>query len=109
MKRTALKRKTPMRRGGKLKQRSSKMNVKMAGLRQEYEKMFSRSPLCECCRVLVELGLQSGMRLATEPHHPQGRIGKNIHKFIPVCSDCHRRIHDNPKWAEENGLLIKNR
>ncbi len=45
---------------------------------------------------------------AMEVHHRDGRNGKrllNVDKFVAVCRRCHRKIHDNPKWAKEQGLL----
>jgi hypothetical protein len=43
-------------------------------------------------------------------HHKEGR-GKKlcaVNTFLAVCAGCHRRIHDNPAWARENGYLIYN-
>jgi hypothetical protein len=25
---------------------------------------------------------------------------------MALCRACHRRCHDNPKWARENGYLV---
>lgn len=46
---------------------------------------------------------------ATDVHHKAGRLGElltNTSYFLPVCRHCHRYIHDNSKWAEENGYII---
>lgn len=45
---------------------------------------------------------------ATDIHH-KARRGKNLNNtetWMPVCRLCHARLHDNPKWARENGYLI---
>jgi len=44
-----------------------------------------------------------------ERHHPAGRRKAAFCFYILLHSDCHRRVHDNPKWAEECGLLAKGR
>ena len=46
---------------------------------------------------------------ATEIHHARGRQGKrllDVEFFRELCSGCHRRVHDNPAWAKERGLLF---
>lgn len=46
--------------------------------------------------------------VATEIHHSRGRQGKRLLDttfFRQLCSECHRRVHDNPTWAKANGLL----
>jgi len=44
-----------------------------------------------------------------EKHHVAGRRKAAFCFYILLHSDCHRRIHDNPKWGEEKGLLAKGR
>ncbi|NBW08465.1 MAG: HNH endonuclease [Caulobacteraceae bacterium] len=48
---------------------------------------------------------------STDIHHklPRGRGGKlnDITIFLAVCRDCHNLIHKQPKWAEEQGYLLK--
>ena len=41
-----------------------------------------------------------------DPHHPKGRAGMRLFEFIFCCRRCHNRIHDNPSWAKEKGLLV---
>jgi hypothetical protein len=46
---------------------------------------------------------------ATEIHHACGRQGKrllDVEFFRQLCAPCHRRVHDNPAWAKERGLLV---
>ena len=40
-----------------------------------------------------------------EHHHPAGRRPSTMLFVVPVSPSGHRRIHQNPKWAEEHGLL----
>jgi hypothetical protein len=43
-----------------------------------------------------------------EIHHSNHREGVKLldrKYFVAVCRNCHRKIHDNPKWAREKGLL----
>ena len=46
---------------------------------------------------------------ATEIHHRKGR-GKyllSIATWMPLCSSCHRQIHDNPNWARKKEYLLR--
>lgn len=50
------------------------------------------------------------IRIAEHPHHwlPVGRGGTDDpSNGIPLCSECHRWIHDNPKQAHLDGWLLK--
>lgn len=42
---------------------------------------------------------------ATEVHHKRGRgiYFLDVTTFLPVSNRAHRKITDNPKWAEEKG------
>jgi hypothetical protein len=47
--------------------------------------------------------------MSTQVHHLAGRQGKRLLDFnncLAVCFDCHRQIHDHPRWAREQGYLI---
>ena len=48
---------------------------------------------------------------ATDIHHklPLGRGGKlcDTSIFMAVCRFCHSKIHNLPKWAEQQGYLTK--
>jgi len=53
---------------------------------------------CEACR----------LEPSTQVHHRKGR-GKLLSEarwFLACCSLCHRKIHDQPAWAYQNGFLI---
>ncbi len=46
---------------------------------------------------------------STEVHHMRGRIGQLLldeNYWLPVCSNCHRLIEDNPEMARERGLSM---
>lgn len=51
--------------------------------------------------------------IPTEIHHAAGRTGVNekgvprlldVENFVALCSEAHRYIEENPKWAKENGF-----
>jgi len=100
MKRTSLKRKTPLRASRGL-QRASK--VRRTQLREYSDKRlgFLRTHvLCQVCE----------RKISTECHHKRGRIGKRLLDFencLAVCFDCHKKIHERPKWARDMGYLIR--
>lgn len=76
---------------------SEKMKVKSkeySSLRLEY--LFDHID-CEICNFLS----------ATQIHHKElrGKNHNNVETFLAVCNHCHQRIHENPKWARENGYL----
>lgn len=46
---------------------------------------------------------------ATEVHHKAGRLGARLTdpgNLLSVCGPCHARIHANPAWARERGLMV---
>jgi hypothetical protein len=103
MKRTPLKRKTPMKRGGfglkrtKLKQVSKRQASRNSLYSRQRREYLDVHPKCQVC----------GERAATDIHHTAGR-GKSTNDastFLAVCRECHNRIHQHPAWARENGYL----
>lgn len=75
-----------------ISKKQSSRNNDYLKLRKQY---FNEHLICECCQV----------RPPTEIHHKRGRIGSNLFEhFLAVCSDCHRKIEENPEWAKENGF-----
>lgn len=44
-----------------------------------------------------------------DKHHPAGRRKSSYFFVFLLHPECHRRVHDNPKWAEQNGLLWQGR
>lgn len=96
MKKTALKRKTrlkPMSAKKKAMQPAYRAAVKAAKEAQiaEYGCTY-----CEKCSLSSR---------EVEPHHPQGRIGKNLLIFRLVDRSCHEQIHSHPAAARLDGWL----
>jgi 5-methylcytosine-specific restriction endonuclease McrA len=86
----------------KPRQRIKPVSAKRARENAEYTKLrrefLAANPACLVCK-----------GQATEIHHACGRQGKrllDVEFFRPLCSGCHRRVHDNPAWAKERGLLV---
>ena len=88
MKRSPLKRKTPMKRGGRLRpvsKKRAKQNKAYSEFRKDH---LSKNPFCEIC----------GER-ATQIHHKRGRFQERLNDtefFMAVCMACHNWIHRNP-------------
>lgn len=75
----------------KLKARS----IEYSRVRKEY--LFAKGYTCEVCGN------------AGDQIHHKAKRGKNlcaVETFMCVCALCHSKIHDNPKWARDNGYLI---
>jgi hypothetical protein len=99
MKRTPLKRKTPIRRiSPKLYQRL----VAYYRVRDEFiQELKEKDPHLRC---QVYPGCKG-----REVHHMKGRHGALLTDktfFLWVCRRAHNRIHGDPKWARENGYLL---
>ena len=96
--RTPLQRKTSLKRRTKLKPVSAK--------KRDWNRLYADSkadaPLeMEC----ADCGTP-WMKWRMEPHHPAGRIGANIMRFVWLCRPCHLMIHHKSKWARETGRLL---
>ena len=53
---------------------------------------------CGVCKKVAKLDI----------HHLFGRRGELLYdktRFLAVCRECHREIHNNPAWAIHNGYL----
>jgi len=100
MTRTPLRRKTPMRRGGKLAAASPKRRrdlIEYAKLRKTFLEVHTHCqfPNCE--------------KRATQVHHSKRR-GKHlldVCSFRAVCFECHRWIETHARQAEAMGLLVR--
>ena len=107
MKRTPLKRKTPLKRTGSL----SPVSKRRATINKERSKFvkeqLSQRPHCEANIPNV------CTRLATEIHEPYPRsLGGSIldvDNSVAICRMCHRWVHDNVAEAIQIGLLKKTR
>lgn len=99
MKRTALKRKTPLKRGKGLAKVGKHRKPIQAQYVKQRKAFLAMRALCECCRLFS----------CEDVHHKQGRFGKLLldeSKWMAVCRKCHDWIHDNPKEATVRGWLI---
>jgi hypothetical protein len=100
MKRTPLRRKTPLQRSG-IKRHHPHRRVRFEA-NAVYEAVTRRSRgICELCRDVP----------ATEMHHRRMRSagGLDIYdNILHLCGFCHHEaIHANPDWAYRHGLLIR--
>ena len=117
MKRTPLKRKTPLKRSSTPMKRTPLKKVSTSPhkveRRKKYEKnkktYLKKNPNCEICGCKGKLDL----------HHKAGRSGTSPNKknemeenytnmmtFMAVCRICHDFIHRNPKESREKGWLV---
>lgn len=109
MKRSQIKRKTPLKRGGKLKPVSAKRkkdSEKYAFLRQEF---LRDNPLCRATLIIWPERSVRVAPWATEIHHANGRTGKNYldtRTWVPVCREAHSWIEANRQEAERLGLTM---
>lgn len=98
MKRTPLKRKTPLKRGGRLRpvsKKRAKQNKEYFIYRNLY---LNNHPTCERC----------GSK-ASQIHHKRGRFQDRLNEmefFMSVCHSCHEWIHRNPLEAYAKGYLL---
>ena len=88
--------------GGNRRKPVRRVSVAMRKRLAEYQRVrvdYLRAHLtCEVCFAIP----------ATQVHHRKGR-GKLLSEarwFLACCSICHRKIHDRPAWAYQNGFLI---
>ena len=91
-------RQTPIRR---VSLKRAKQNREYTKLRREY---LAEQPACR-----IHMADDRGFVRATEIHHRAGRIGKLLtdrSNFMPLCSECHRWIHDHPSEARAKGYLL---
>jgi hypothetical protein len=77
---------------------SARQSKRLAEYRQAKAEYMAKHKFCGvCCS-----------QIAIDIHHLFGRGGKLLcdqTRFLAVCRSCHIKIHQNPKWAVENGYL----
>ena len=106
MKRTELRRKTPLKPGGDLKRSSIKAKPSRNQAAVEFSETVKRSVLrrsagrCEVhdCDETIDEFHHRRMRSAGGMGHLENCMG--------VCVTHHRIIHDSPKWAYDHGYLV---
>lgn len=112
MKRTPLKRRTPLKSGSGFKNNGSSLKRTrlnpISKKRREQNKDYSKvrkaymtaHPKCELCNKAN----------ASDIHHKAGRWKERLTdatNFMALCRECHEHIHKNPGWAYGNGYLLK--
>lgn len=83
-----------------LRKRSKKLAGRLAILRQDYDAVFSQSPICAWC----------GGHFGTEPHHVtvKRRQGDGLWFWLPLCKRAHDAMHNDSfvyKTAKEKGFI----
>ena len=105
MKRTPLKRKTPLKRSQKplkrspLRKVSSKQSKRLTAYSKAKQEYAKEHPICE---------VKGCASLAQDLHHKAGRGSKIADKeyFMAICRYHHSFCHANPSWARANGYLV---
>jgi hypothetical protein len=101
MKRTPLRRKTPLKakpKPGKPRPRLAQASAKQAERLARYHAMVDGWQGPKCC---AKCGHKQGL----EPHHPFGRGRDNLFKVVLLCLLCHAWVHEMPDMAYGMGWL----
>lgn len=70
--------------------------IKAYQSKKEADDMVQTCPVCN----------RRGLKTYMDRHHTQGRNSlEAILTYIYVHRECHNKIHENGKWARENGFL----
>lgn len=106
MKRTPLRRKTPLKAKpkpgpAKPRPRLAHASAKQAERLARYHAMVDAWQGPRCCAFC---GLHQNFTVL-EPHHPFGRGGNNLFKVVLLCSGHHRWVHSYPDNAFAQGWL----
>lgn len=84
-----------------LRRVSPKRARELSAYRKARAKHLEANPTCGVCQTAE----------ACDIHHklPLGRGGRlnDASIFLAVCRNCHNKIHHDPKWAEQEGHLLK--
>jgi hypothetical protein len=115
VKRTALIRRTPLKRGSKpirrtrLRARSAKRAAIAPKRAALVEQVLAERPVCEFPTILGGVAVRMCHRQSTDVHEPlsRGRGGSILDKrnTLAVCREHHDWIHDHPNKAHELGVL----
>lgn len=99
MKRTPLKRYTPLKSGGRLRNASSKRQREYKEYGKAKKAYLALHPQCERCK----------NKKSDDIHHKAGRVGQWLCRyeyFAALCRECHDFCHRNPKEARKAGWII---
>lgn len=105
-----MKRGKPLKRGGRLRQRSKKMEAKYVDRREFVVRILSERPYCEACpKFATHDGKKTYHRYASCDVHEivrrsQGGSILDAKNVLAVCRKCHNRIGREPALAFELGL-----
>lgn len=104
MKRTPLKRKTPMKRGCP---RLKKTKLKgMSDRKKEFESAYRYAKFAAPSYVrTADKPFALERKDYCDPHHPFGRVGDKILAFLWITKSKHEDIHDRGKKARADGWL----
>jgi 5-methylcytosine-specific restriction endonuclease McrA len=94
-----LKRKKPLKRGGRLRPATKKRAGELREYSQRRKVFLGNNPKCKQCGCY-----------ASEVHHSQGRVQHMLNveeHWIALCHTCHMKAHHDRRWAVENGLMPK--
>jgi hypothetical protein len=124
MKRTPLIRKKPLLRKHRISPVSKKRKAQMAIYIRTRADYLIVHPFCQATIKILGLDEPAVIQwagYAQDPlgnaifiprsqdiHHTAGRTGTNYldqSTWLAVCRPMHERIHNNPSWARQNGLL----
>lgn len=106
-----LKRRTPLKRGGRLRTVSlSKQEENRLYLTVDKTEYLAEHPYCEACAVIHRFFANSlsTPRRSVDIHHKMRRgIYLRVRKFfMAVCRRCHDYIEANKKWARSVGFIL---
>lgn len=92
---------SPATKRNRIRSASPKRAKELAQYRKRV-KEWIKDKICVSCSGIIHL------TKAAECHHKFGRRGRLLNwenGWVALCSDCHHKIHNNPAWAREVGLL----
>lgn len=99
MKRSPLKRRTPLKGKRRLRRASPKRQSEYKQYTQVRNAYLIINPVCQRCKKAK----------ATDIHHKAGRVGKWLcldKYFAALCRPCHDYCHANPVAARKQGWII---
>ena len=107
MKRTALRRTGPLKRGGELDRRGriNPVSKRRRKRDKDYQKMRAEV-WAQQGGICAAPGCQAAM---VDAHHRAGRRGKDPHRrsnLVGLCRAHHDWVHANKEWAVERGLSV---
>lgn len=120
MKRTAITRRTPLQRSGKLRPMSAKRQREARIYAKKRKEFLAENTVCwvwarlmfdhefEVMREIWGDGFDRA-KPSSEVHHVSGRVGANYldeTKWMACSLEGHRFLHNNPKIAREKGWLV---